>query len=179
MHGQVMGQQPFQQQPALLRPPAAPQTHAGGFPPLLAAPRPATAPAPSYGGAAPSSDPIMEAIRNLSWGQGLSRASGARLSAMNASPNDPSLVAYGGLMGQIGGQSDASNMSQVAGLEWKKKMAQQAWDEQMLRLKARLEAENQPNPLMGILGTAAGSFLGPAGMAAGNALGTAAGEKWF
>ena len=175
MSAPVQGLRPFQQPPAMLRRPMAapmgapmPQAGAGGVPALLQ-PQSAPAPAaPSYGGAQAGYDPIMEAIKNLSMGQGMSRAAGARLSAQNASPNDPSLAAYGGLMGQLTGQSDASNQSQAAGLSWMQHMQEQAWQEQMLRLKAKLEREGQPNPLMGLLGTAAGSFLGPAGTALGN-----------
>ena len=167
----VQGLRPFQQPPSLLRRPInapMPVAPAGGPPAMLATPNPSAAPAQPYGGPAPAHDPIMEAIRNLSMGQGMSRAAGARLAAQNASPNDPSLAAYGGLMGQLTGQSDASNQSQTAGLSWMQHMQEQAWQEQMLRLKAKLEREGQPNPLMGLLGTAAGSFLGPAGTALGN-----------
>ena len=162
----VRGLQPFQQTtPAMLRRPLAaplPPLAPAGLPSLLQTPRPTVVPAPAYGGAAPAYDPIMEAIRNLSMGQGLHRAAGARLAAMNASPNDPSLAAYGGLMGQLSGQSDASNQSQVAGLDWQQKLHDQAWQEQMLRLRARLEREGQPNPLLELLGRAGGTALGAA-----------------
>lgn len=164
--------------PSILRRPTMPQAGAGGVPTLLA-PQQATPPSVLTGGvaAAPAAtfqtnaqsnpDPILEAIRALTSGQSASRAAGARLTALNASPNDPSLAAYGSLMGELGGQDQAAQMRGEASLDWNKTLHDQAWQEQMMRLKAKLDRANRPNPLAQLGGNLAGKVLGPVANDAG------------
>lgn len=172
--------------PSILRRPTTPQPGAGGIPALLAAHQanpmpqaptvasaapaapsaPAAVSAPPAAGA-PGFDPILDAIRNLTSGAAASRAAGARMTAQNSSYNDPSLAAYGSLMGELGGQDQASEARNNASLDWMKTLHDQAWQEQMDRLKAKLDRETmaagQGDPLSQLLGIAAGSILGPLG----------------
>jgi len=138
-------------------------------------PAPVAAPTSSYGGAAPGYDPITDAIKNLSMGQGLHRAAGARLAATNAAPNDPSLAAYGGLMGELGGQSDASNQSQTASLSWAQHLADQAWQEHMMRVQEEMLRKRNQGAWLGDLGqlagTLGGAYLGGPAMAAAKVAG--------
>ena len=137
---------------------------------------------PSSTSSAPASaGSIEDSIRNIAMGGGLARASGARLSAANANPNDPSLAAYGGLMGQLSGQSDASNRSQEAMLAWQ----QQKWEEDQMRLRYKLEEEAARkaasgqwlSTLGGLAGTVGGAMVGgPVGASIGGSIGGSAGK---
>jgi transposase len=97
---------------------------------------------------------------NLIMQNSTARTAGARLTAQNAAPNDPSLVAYAGLQGQLGGQSDASGQMAQAANSYYGQMNSQAFQEAMLRLRAQLEEEAAKraagNPLLGGLGQLVG-----------------------
>jgi hypothetical protein len=115
---------------------------------------PATAPqAPDASG-----NSWLRTIQNMLMQNTAARTAGARGSAMRASPNDPSLAAYGQLEGQLQGQSDAS------GQMWLQQRDTQSFEEKMLRLRAQLEEEiarrAAGNPLMQLLGSAAGTAVG-------------------
>ena len=116
-------------------------------------------------------DPVLLAIHSLVSQNAAARSAGARLTARQGDRNDPSLTAYGQLQGQLGGQSDAASALTSASASRLNALAEQSWQEHMLRLKQQLDqqtnAANQPNPLAQLGGIAAGSILGPIGKGVG------------
>lgn len=126
-------------------------------------------PTPQFG-----SDPELMSYFNSANRNAAAGAMGARMSAMRASPNDPSLAAYGQLMGQMQYGQQAQQGYADAAQKWMAMKREQAWQEHMMRLQAKLQLENakamQPSgwsQLAGgigsIGGAALGSWLAPGG----------------
>ena len=83
-------------------------------------------------------DPVLDAARAAYLGDASGRVRGARLSAQNAAPNDPSAAAYASLAALLGGQSDAAHGLQLLGAQRVATQDAQGWQEHMARLEEKL-----------------------------------------
>lgn len=112
-----------------------------------------------------ASNPWLRTIWNMVNQNALARQQGARGAAQRMSPNDPSMAAYGGLAGMLGGQSDASNQMSQATNAWLGQQDQQQWQERMLRLRAQLEEEAMKRANAGAIWGDVGNLAGTLGSA--------------
>jgi len=111
---------------------------------------------------------ILDLIRGLVTSQANSRIAGARTAAMGSSPNDPSMAAFAGLSGLLGGQTDAARTLGSGALSWGQMMQGQDFQREMAKMEeeARLRyakaAAGNPLAQFGgqVVGTALGSRFG-------------------
>lgn len=99
-------------------------------------------------GGAPAStlaEPGFLAFRNNALADASAHAAGARLTAMDAAPNDPSVAAYGSLAGELGGQSQASHDVNAYAAHTLDVASMRAYEEHLMRLKQQLEEEQMRN----------------------------------
>ena len=121
----------------------------------------------SYGS---TGDPTLDTLRSAALGDASSAIQGARLSAQNAAPNDPSAAAYASLAAMLGGQSTAQHdLNQIGGqytLQQKNMRDQQEWQEHILRLQQQLQEDAyrrmHANDWIGQIGSLAGTLGGAA-----------------
>lgn len=118
---------------------------------------------------------VAQAYRNSAMQDAAARASGARLSAMDASPNDPSLSAYAGLQGELAGQSQASHDVNGFNAQLLDQQLQHEWQKQLMDYEAELERKAHANDwlgeLGGVVGKVGGAWLSPGGPLAGKGKG--------
>ena len=94
----------------------------------------------SYGS---SGDPMFDYFRSQALSDAGARTRGARLTAMDSSPNDPSLAAFGGLQGEIGGQGQAAADINQGALGWDQQQVMRAWQEHMAQLQHQWQMQQQ------------------------------------
>lgn len=136
-----------------------------------------TAPALTGAPSGMAVDPQFRAYRDSALQDAAAHASGARLTAMDAAPNDPSLAAYAGLSGELGGQSQASHDVNSYAAHYLDEQSQRAWQEHMARLQYQLAEEQMRKQNAGawagdlgqILGGIGGAWLAPGGLFKGAA----------
>lgn len=125
----------------------------------------ATHSAGSYGS---SGNAELDNLRSLSLSDAAARTRGARMAAMNASPNDPSAAGFAGLSALLGGQSDtAHGLTQISG-NLTQLHEQRAWQEHMARLEQQLQEEayrrahqnDWIGQVAGLAGTLGGAYVG-------------------
>ena len=92
------------------------------------------------------------------------RTLGARMQAMNSSPNDPSLAAYGGLNAAISGQGDAARAALDANTRMRQIMQQQAFQSDLAARQHQWEMDairaQHANDWMNMVGQIGGAGLG-------------------
>lgn len=147
--------------------PAAPQPARPPAAPAAPAAAPAGGQVNTFGGAgtySSSGDALLDHIRNVAMADASARSRGARASAMHSSPNDPSLAAYAGLEGLLGGQGDAASSLNRGALGRLSEIDRRKWEEYILRLRHEWEQEAQRQAaqaaMYGSIGSIGGAALG-------------------
>ena len=115
---------------------------------------------------------VAQAYRGAAMQDADARAAGARLTAQDASPNDPALASYAQLEGQLGGQSQASHDVNAFNASLLHEQLQQEYARQMAAYQQQLAEEYQrsahANDWMGelgsVIGGVGGSWLSPGGL---------------
>lgn len=115
---------------------------------------------------ASTGDPIYDAIRNQTMADAAARTRGTRAAAIRAGGDDPSLAAYGGLLGLSEGQGDAATALNRGALERMNEIDRRKYQEYILRLQHEWAMQQQRdaarNALYGGLGQIGGAVLGAA-----------------
>ena len=107
-----------------------------------------------------SGDSYLDMLHNSGMADALGSAYSARLHAMNASPNDPSMAAFAGLQSQIGGQSNAAHNLNDAGMQYAQQMRQHEWNQQQAELQHQWEMELQKSKNNAAMWQMGGQLLG-------------------
>jgi hypothetical protein len=111
---------------------------------------------------------VAAAFRSSAMQDAAGKVAGARLTAMDASPDDPALAAYAQLEGQLGGQSQASQEVNNFNSQLLYGQQQQNWQKEMSQFDAEQYRKAHANDWMGELasvgGNIAGSWLSPGGL---------------
>jgi len=110
-----------------------------------------------------TSDP-QQGYVNTAMQDAAARASGARLSAQVGAPNDPSLAAYAGLEGELGGQSQAAHDVNAYLAQLAHEQQQQEFQRQFAAYQMKLAEDYQrqahQKDWLNELGSIGGNVLG-------------------
>ena len=118
------------------------------------------------------SDPLLRQERDLILADTAAAQRGARSAARTSAGNDPSLWAYADLASMIGGQSQAADTLGRASFARMSDLDRRAWEEYMMRERAKLEEEMMKRANAGgwlgdlgqVAGLVGGSWLMPGGL---------------